>query len=340
MTYLPSDAALTWASRALGPDASMRSVKCLNVGRGPWLVRVDRGGRTEDVVLRVGGRITTNQIVTGAAALQLAEENGLSAPRLLAADLDGQVAGAPAALETFLPGSSRLPNRVSDTRLRAAGAALAQVHKIPLDPRPELPLRHHSTYPVSGVDRARSRRWAALYRACPDNEKDAVVEALCEWTGVPAIWVRGWVNEPLSTPLLLWADDCIREHGRPDGPTSLVHGDVWWGNTRWDGDTFLALIDWKDSGAGHPGVDIGGFRFHIALTYGVDPDPVLEGWENESGRRATNVAYWDAVTALETPTVLDGLPGWPGYDDQGRPLDAATVTARRDAFLRAAIDRL
>lgn len=53
--------------------------------------------------------------------------------------------------------------------------------------------------------------------------------------------------------------------------------------------------------------------------------------------RATSVAYWDAAAALNTPTVLDG---WPGYDDRGRPLDAAAVTARRDAFLRAAINRL
>ncbi|GAA5026558.1 phosphotransferase enzyme family protein [Actinopolymorpha pittospori] len=337
MTHLPSEAALAWAHRALGADASVHSVESLNVGRGPWLLRVDQSDRTRDVVLRVGGRITTSQIVTGAAALRYAEEHGLPAPRLLATDLDGSVAGAPATLETALPGSSRLPGRVSLAQLHAAGAALARVHRIPLDPRPDLPLRHHSTYPVSGYDRARSRRWAALYRACPDEEKATVVEALCEWTGVPARWVRQWVNEPLPTPLLLWADDCVREHGRPDSPTGFVHGDVWWGNTRWDGDTFLALIDWKDSGAGSPGVDIGGFRFQMAITYGADPDPVLEGWEREAGMRATNVAYWDAVAALDTPTVLDG---WPGYDDQGRPLDAAAVTARRDAFLRAAIDRL
>jgi aminoglycoside phosphotransferase (APT) family kinase protein len=145
------------------------------------------------------------------------------------------------------------------------------------------------------------------------------------------------VTVPPATPLLLFADDVLREHGLPDGPIGFVHGDVWWGNTRWDGDAFLALIDWKDAGAGNPGVDLGGFRFQMALTYGVDPTPVMEGWEHETGRRATNVAYWDAVAALNTPAVLDG---WPGIDDHLRPLDSAAVTARRDAFLRAAIDRL
>ena len=334
MTHTPSEAALAWAGGALGADATALSVQSLNVGRGPWLLRVDQSGRTRDVVLRVAGRIGTEQIVTGAAALRHAEEHGLPAPRLLAADLDGEVAGAPATLETALSGSSRLPDRVSVAQLHAAGAALARVHRVPLDPGPDLPLRHR---PTSADDRARNRRWAALYRASPDENRATVVEALCEWTGVPARWVRGWVDEPVATPLLLWADDCLREHGRPDGPTGFVHGDVWWGNTRWDGDTILALIDWKDAGAGNPGVDIGGFRFQMALTYGADPDPVLQGWEREAGLRATNVAYWDAVAALNTPTVLDG---WPGYDDQGRPLDVAAVTARRDTFLRAALDRL
>jgi hypothetical protein len=50
------------------------------------------------------------------------------------------------------------------------------------------------------------------------------------------------------------------------------------------------------------------------------------------------VAYWDAVAALNTPADLDG---WgPSWDDNGLPNDAASVTARRDAFLRTAVDEL
>src|ERR671930_1219650 len=43
------------------------------------------------------------------------------------------------------------------------------------------------------------------------------------------------------------------------------------------------------------------------------------------------------VLALNTPTVLHG---WPGFADDGSPLDAATVTERRDGFLRTALDQL
>jgi hypothetical protein len=51
------------------------------------------------------------------------------------------------------------------------------------------------------------------------------------------------------------------------------------------------------------------------------------------------VPYWDAVAALNTPTVIHGE--WlPGFAGDGSPLDAAAVTERRDAFLRAALDQL
>jgi hypothetical protein len=34
------------------------------------------------------------------------------------------------------------------------------------------------------------------------------------------------------------------------------------------------------------------------------------------------------------------MHGWPGFADDGSPLDAAAVTERRDAFLRTAFDQL
>lgn len=43
------------------------------------------------------------------------------------------------------------------------------------------------------------------------------------------------------------------------------------------------------------------------------------------------------MAALNTPAELTG---WPGFDDKGDPLDGPATTARRDAFLRAALNRL
>jgi hypothetical protein len=66
---------------------------------------------------------------------------------------------------------------------------------------------------------------------------------------------------------------------------------------------------------------------------------VLEGWQQQVRRAAIAMPYWDAVAALNTPTVMDS-DSWPGFASDGSPLDAAAVTKRRDAFLRAALDQL
>lgn len=342
MTYSLSDTALAWARGALGADVKVLSVKSLNVGRGPWLLRVDRSGQTRDVVLRVGGRITTNQIVTGAAALRCAEEHGLPAPRLIASDLDGRVTGTPATLETAVPGSSVSPAQGSPERLRAAGAAIAKVHQVPLAPQRDLPFKVRSLQARGTLDdqEAMVRRWATLYRASSDPEKPAVVDALSELTGLPADRAHRLIRTTHSTPLLQLADDVLREYGTPQGETVFVHADLHPGNMMWDGDTSVVLIDWKDAGVGNPGVDLGHLRMQMALWYGAGaPAHVLEGWQRETGREATDLPYWDAVAAVHTPTDFEDWGPF-GFDEQGKPLVSGERTGRRDAFLRAALDQL
>ncbi len=81
----------------------------------------------------------------------------------------------------------------------------------------------------------------------------------------------------------------------------------------------------EDRRGGRPGVDLGELRKQVAITHGDDaPRHVLTGWERASGARALDVGYWDAVAALNTPTLLAD----------------ATATTRRDAFLRNALKRL
>lgn len=128
-----------------------------------------------------------------------------------------------------------------------------------------------------------------------------------------------------TTALLRLADDRVRAVPVPAGPTVFVHGDVWPGNTVVAGGAVRALIDWKTAGAGHPGVDLGELRKQVAVWYGDGDAPrlVLAGWERATGTRARDVAYWDAVAALNTPT------GWYSPD----------ATRRRDTFLRAALAR-
>ncbi|MGN9907767.1 phosphotransferase family protein [Phytohabitans sp. LJ34] len=334
----PTRSLLDWLEKQLGHRMMVTGVRSLHDGESPWWIDVTTPNESPfSVVLRSpSSRIRPDMIATNAAALAVAEKYGLPAPRLLASDLDGRSTGGVAAtLETALPGSSALPGTVTAACLKEAGAAIARVHAIPLEPQADLPLR---TRPTQVDDRAMERRWATLYQASTDVQKPAVVAALRELTGWGEDTALRVAAGARSTPLLQLADERIREIPRPQARTVFVHGDVWWGNMRWDGETCLALIDWKIAGAGDPGVDLGELRMQMAIQYGLDaPAHVLDGWERQAGRTATNVPYWDAVAALNTPVTMDG---WPGFDTNGQPLDTPAVTARRDAFLRGAFDAL
>jgi aminoglycoside phosphotransferase (APT) family kinase protein len=303
----PSDQVLRWAVAAVG-GTSVVSTESLARGdhrpSGTFRLRIEgSAARATDVILKVPVPrwIGNGMVITNARALRLAETHGLAAPRLIAADLDGRASGTVATLEAFLPGSADLPRTVSVARLREAGAAIARVHAFVVESQPDLP---HRPRPCAVDDRAAERR-------------------------------RGSMP---TTPLLQQADERVRSHRVPEAVSVFLHGDVWGGNMLWEGDRCVALIDWKTAGVGDPGVDLGSLRMQMALQYGPDsPAPVLEGWERQAGRAATAVPFWDAVAALNTPTVMDG---WPGFADDGSPLDAAAVTDRRDVFLRTALDQL
>lgn len=307
MTHSPPEAALAWACGALRAGRSQLSVESLGRGdhrpSGTFRLRIEGAAQATDVILKVPvrGWIAAAWLITNARALQLAEAHGIAAPRLIAADVDGRGSGTVTTLETFLSGSADFLPTASVARLREGGAALARVHAFTMEAQDHLPYRPR---PCAVDDRAGERRQGSMP----------------------------------TTPLLRQADERVRSHGVPAAASVFVHGDVWAGNMLWEEDRCVALIDWKTAGVGDPGVDLGSLRMQMALQYGQDaPSHVLEGWQGQAGRAATSVAYWDAVAALNTPTVMHGFPG---FADDGSPLDAAAVTERRDAFLRAALDQL
>ena len=228
----------------------------------------DPGGSIDSVLrVPVPGWIGPDMIETGAAALMLAEKLGLSAPRLIAKDLAGETAGEPATLETAMRGSSELPAVVTPGRLAAFGAAIAQVHAHQLEPQPGLPRR---VRPIEVDDYAMERRWAAAYRSASEEDKPQQIEAFVETTGADAARATELLVSITTTALLHTADELVRRRGHPAGPTVFVHGDIWGGNTMWDGDTCVGLIDWKTAGVGDPGVDLGELRMQMALEYGAD----------------------------------------------------------------------
>ncbi|MFC0437956.1 aminoglycoside phosphotransferase family protein [Kutzneria buriramensis] len=204
-------------------------------------------------------------------------------------------------LLSVIPGTSKIPLTPESGRLEALGAAAAVIHTVELAPSKDLPVRHR---PIELED---FDRWRELKGA---------------------------------SPLLLEALEAVGARPEPPHPTVFVHGDLWQGNTMWLDGALTAVIDWDCSGVGHPGVDIGSLRADAALFFGPEyADVVLRGWQERAGKPAPDVAYWDVVASLSTPP---DVGEWvPNAVDQGRPdLDGPTLNARRDEFLKAALNRL
>lgn len=299
-TTLP-EPVLRWAADQVAADARVVAVKGLRAGGSPWWLGIRHGGETTQAVLRIGDPAHPEGIATEAAALALADDHKLPAPRLLGVDLAG-AAGMPLLLMTALPGSSRIPTVASTGRLHAVGAAAGALHQVALTPRPGLPLRLR---PIADVGFAAGRH--------PGG----------------------------SSPLLESAEARLGELPTPLGATVFVHGDLWHGNTMWVGGAVVGLVDWECAGAGHPGVDLGWLRYDAAILFGVAAaEVVVAGWRAASGQAPEAVAYWDVVVASRS-TPADMAEWVPVFHRQGRTdLDAPTLTARRDAFLRQALEKL
>jgi aminoglycoside phosphotransferase (APT) family kinase protein len=300
----PADHVLAWTAQAVAPGARITQAAGLRDGGNPWLLRLQRAGKEYQAVLKTGDPASARdrmQLRTQVAALVLACDRGLPAPRVIAADLAGTQAGALAMVTSVLPGSSTIPRVMPAGRARALGAAAAAIHAVALTPQPDLPLR---TRPLAGMDFAAWRRSAG------------------------------------TTLLLARAEQQLSELPVPGGATVLVHGDLWQGNTLWSEDACTGVIDWDAAGAGTPGIDLGTLRLDAALYYGpAAAGQILDGWRQAAGREPENVAYWDIVAALTT--VGDMAQCMPPLADHHRPdLDAPILTARRDAFLRAALTQL
>lgn len=297
----PDPLVLEWAVAQLAYGAKLHSATGLREGGNPWLLRVEHGGTTLEAVLKREQVPDSAGFTTELSALRLAERHDIAAPRVLAV-YDGDI-GVRAVLETVLPGRSSVPVTADRTRLLAMGAAAARIHGVVSAPTVELPLR---VRPIPASD------FSADRRAGRDH----------------------------STPLLAEADQLIAELPVPGGAMGLVHGDLWQGNMLWQDDTVSGLIDWDMAGVGHHGIDLCSLRLDAALMFGVEAaEPVLTGWEDATGTTASDLAYWDVVTASNQPGDMAGFA--PAIQDQGRTdLTADILNERRNLFLRDALLRL
>lgn len=282
--------------------ATLAGAAGLREGSNPWMLRLDDG---RSVVLRVGDPDDEEQR-TGfgveARLLEIAEQHGVPTSRLIAYDPSGADAGALALLSTVVEGSSRIPEEPTPELLIEYGRSTATLRGVPLGALDGMP---HRVRPIGAVDFEGARRRQG------------------------------------ASSLLLAAEAAIAERPVPEREPGLVHGDLWLGNTMWVGPRLSGFVDWDCAGIGDPGLDVASIRMDAALLFGAEyAEVVLSGYLAAAGReRVEDLAYWDVVAALSTPPTMAEFEA--AIQDQGRPdLDRATLQERRDAFLRAALDRL
>jgi aminoglycoside phosphotransferase (APT) family kinase protein len=299
----PDPALMAWALHALHPSPGDHGVSYVGLREGgsPWLIELD-GARA--AVLKIVPAAARASLATELAALELAAAHGLPVPRVLAADVDGSVApGSLAVVTAVVPGTSRQgTGSQTPERFRRLGALAAAIHRVPAPvATAELPVREH---PIPGVD------FAALRRAAERR------------------------------PLLVAAEESLADAPPPERAPVFVHGDLWQGNTLWDGGVATGVVDWDCAGVGAAGIDLGSLRCDAWMGAGREAAAgVLAGYEEAAGRPADDLAYWDVVAALSTPPTIDWFVT--AIQDQGRyDLDQPTLLTRRDAFLRDALHRL
>jgi aminoglycoside phosphotransferase (APT) family kinase protein len=272
---LPAAHLQAWAASATSPFAAVVAVGSLSQGgrNGPWRLRIEDRRGTVEAVLKVEPPTpeAVRRLRTSVAALEVARAHGLAAPRVIAHDLTGELAGRPAVLTTFVAGSSAIVRRISAERLRRLGRVAATLHAVPGTPSTALPRRARSLdgYDLQGDD-----------PTDPLLERGReVVAAGPPVTDEPVGFVHGD----------LW-----------QGNTMWV-GDQHTGTIDWDfagfGPAGIDLGSLRCDVAVLHGVEAA--------------ELVLAGWQEAAGSSPTDLAWWDVVAGIATPDDLRGwLPNF------------------------------
>ena len=148
-------------------------------------------------MLRVGDADDLPGLRTEVAALTLAADHGLPAPRLLAAELAGE---RPAVLVEQLAGTSAIPPERPPARLRALGRAAAALHRVELAPGPALPWQDR---PIAVED------FAALRRRQPRPLLLAAEEQVAQRAAAPSAAAGVFVHGDLWQGNALWSEDTL-----------------------------------------------------------------------------------------------------------------------------------
>jgi aminoglycoside phosphotransferase (APT) family kinase protein len=115
-----------------------------------------------------------------------------------------------------------------------------------------------------------------------------------------------------------------------------THHDYWPGNTLWEGERLVAVVDWEGGVIGDPAIDVATCFFDIAILGLDDAASVfVETYRQLSGRPLPNLEYWHLMAVgRPLPDISIWVPGWQAM---GLTIDADEARDRHTFLIEAAL---
>jgi aminoglycoside phosphotransferase (APT) family kinase protein len=278
----PTEATLQWVREAVGAGSVIAGLRPMGVA-STAMHAIDVVGPTGVLhKLTLRRYHNTERLRTDpwylpaneATVLGLLGSTEVPAPRLIAADTKATMCDLPTLLTTRVPGKPPLNSGADPHFLRKLAEALVGIHEVDLPVVRALP----------------------PYRPYYDPQLDGYRHPP-RWSRQPALWQRVFQ---------------ILRAGPPSAPLGFIHRDYHPGQTLWNEDWLVGIVDWTTGCLGPRGIDLARMRLNLAGRYGVDTSDHFLGLYREVGGIDAYHPYWDLLDAA------DALVDWPEPTTMGK----------------------
>jgi aminoglycoside phosphotransferase (APT) family kinase protein len=270
LTDPPPPSAIAWALSSNG-GGRLERWRALpgGISHGMHLLASrDRHGRRRTMVLRrwvrPGWEIEDPDFTAAreAAILGLLESTDLPVPRVIALDPDGRAAGAPAILETVVPGRRIIRPRDLNDVAASLAELLPRIHAIGEAGRRVAP-------PYARYYEPLERRLPAWSRH-PERWEAALAVATRPGPGGEATFIHRDFHQ----------DNTLWTVGTGRSPS------------------LSGIVDWGEASWGQSGVDLGHMRWNLAITWSIETsDAFRRTWESITGTH--DDPEWDLRTLVD-----------------------------------------
>jgi aminoglycoside phosphotransferase (APT) family kinase protein len=227
--------------------------------------------------------------------LQLLKRHGLPAPDPLYLDDTGAILGSPGIVTRYASGRLIMERPYPVQWAETLAKTLARIHKVPLN----------------------------------DVDNSFLLDGNSEilWFLKSTAQMQPYISaHPQGS--VLWSATVEYLPHLVKVARALVHIDYWSGNILWDNGSVSAVVDWEEAAQGDPGIDVAYCRMDMILCgLSEAADLFLATYEQEMGRPAANLGFWELAAAVR-----------PMFSPEGWISESPAVERFAD-FVDAAIQR-